>query len=1779
MSSFPPGAKHTPDRAAMGFLVRGGCMKKRCMAWLLAAAMVGNLMLPVSAQELAAPAPAEVTPAEVTPIGVATPEQAAPTGELEQDAVAQVQGMLDALPTLEELQAMTAEEQAAAYMQIQKAYDACEALTEEEQAQLNGAAALEELLLFFTGLVTPLLEEGHNGFDANGFCVVNGCTEHYKEAEKDQTTGVYQIGNAGQLYWFADKVNNENATYGTANAKLTANIEVNQNVLNDDGTLNGDGAGFKQWTPIGKYEGTFDGDGHTISGLYFDGPDWGEVGLFGRIQKEGIIQNVGVINSYIKGGKWVGGVCGYNAEGTIQNCYNEAIVEGTNNDASVGGVCGHNYYGTVKNCFNAGTVTGSENLTINSGIGGVCGYSDGYLLNCYNRGMVTRRGNQAAVGAVCGWSSWGANKIQNCYYLDDGETDKFNGTAFKNEEKFETGEVAWLLNGSSNESATTGVWGQEIDSDPTATKDPYPVLNGPKVYKDGETYTNTDPGAVTYIEQQKYEQGQLNGVEGIRHTGEYTKLTNADTFPMVENVPTLGEAGETKWYTVDSTFGVTERIEVLGDVHLILKDGCTLTASKGINVEGDNKLTIYSQHDDATADGVGQNGSGKLVAIVTKDGDAAIGSSAGTQDNVKTTGTITIHGGNIEATGKPGGAGIGGGFCSTKGTVCIYGGTVVAKAGGNNTGSIGCGNNGAIGKIEICGGNITAEFLDARMAGGGIGGCTVGTIAITGGKVYAEGSRESAGIGGRTVEKISITGGDVTAKGGRFAAGIGGFKSQMTGIRSKVDEIIITGDAAVVNATGGDAAPGIGSSNTDTVGTITISGGEVVAKGGGTNPITDLTEVTSAGIGGNVETISITGGSVTATGGSGGVGIGGNAGTISIADDTTTVKATGGSNNAGIGGNVETISITGGSVTATGGEGDNSGVDRSGIGGNVKTISITGGTVTATAQGLSAEDIFVREQTDGQTHRIILAGNVKLTKDTSVFAGGSGGNVMNLLKPEVWILPPENGFGNGKVQVISIDWENLIGVMQDKNAAAGDPYQVCGNAKLPVDYTIPEGMTWEITSGATLTVPENITLTNNGTIKGAICTKENLVVERGGKLAGNVPEYTHDPERPANGYENGFCTTCGAYQPADLNDGVYEISNAGQLYWFAQQVNGGQKNIDAKLTADIVVNENVLVDGQLNTSGNFRAWTPIGSASRPYQGTFDGINATGGCHTIKGLYYKSESDSADYVGLFGFVSGGTVKNVGVVDSYLKGHNWVGGVCGFAVNSTLENCYNTGTVEGAGSTGGVCGENGENSTIKNCYNTGAVTGSAYDIGGVCGESGENSTIENCNNTGAVSGDENVGGVCGWSFGDISSCTNTGAVSGNDTVGGVCGLSEDNSTIQGCHNEGKVTGGSKVGGVCGDNEGALIECDHKTGEVIGAGDQIGGVCGQSSGTIADCRHETGKVEGAGHVGGVCGYSFGDISNCANTGNVSGTGTYIGGVCGWIGGNVGNAITGCHNEGTVSGSSYVGGVCGFSKSAIQNCYNTGEVSGNGSEIGGVCGYSNGAIQDCYNAGGILVQAQSNYAAAGGVCGHGESGTIKNCYNTGTVNASGYLAKFGGVCGFSMSAIQNCYNTGDISVQGDYTNPSDVCGTKGGTITNCYYLADGETDTFDGTTYKTGKQFASGEVAWLLNQNNADPVWRQTLNKDPSPNFTGARVYRHKDGSYHNPGDEQQGGTQATPKPTATPAPSATPAPQSAAAVTIPQTGDDSNPTLWVVLMLGALAGLGGIGIYKKKKRDDGR
>lgn len=397
--------------------------------------------------------------------------------------------------------------------------------------------------------------KSHN-YNSQGFCTDCDAyqpavltTDKYDIDNDDSKDKVYEIGNAGELYWFSDKVLNNNDTYGKINVVLTDDIVVNENVLKSDGTLN-EGT-YRDWIPIGTfyygknhvpfaapYNGKFDGQNHTISGLYLKKDDDRSIGLFGCIE-DGKIYNVSILDSYFSGATDVGGICGKSHLGTVVNCHNAGTINGTtgNSHLGIGGICGSTYRGTISDCDNTGVVNGDTY------VGGICGDSTSPITRCYNTGNVsgvyrvagicgnsgsggyasnitncsnsgdirgsgtyiggicganfsgisycnstgTVAGSGDKIGGICGDDIDGKGDIKNCYYDSSVYTGDSIGDKYAYGDitgKYENVEGKTTEQYKSGEVAyllqdgqTEEIWGQTVGTDT------YPVLHGAKVYK------------------------------------------------------------------------------------------------------------------------------------------------------------------------------------------------------------------------------------------------------------------------------------------------------------------------------------------------------------------------------------------------------------------------------------------------------------------------------------------------------------------------------------------------------------------------------------------------------------------------------------------------------------------------------------------------------------------------------------------------------------------------------------------------------------------------------------------------------------------------------------------------------------------------------------------------------------------------------------------------------------------------------------------------------------------------------------------------------------------------------------------------------------------------------------------------------------------------------------------------------------------------------------------------------------------------------------------------
>lgn len=253
------------------------------------------------------------------------------------------------------------------------------------------------------------------------------------KTEPKTENGVYQIGTAAELAWFADAVNGGQKAI---NGKLTANINLNG----------------KAWTTFGKYDyndaansgfaGTLDGDRHIVSGLK------STEGLVSCLSSVGTVKNLTVIGT-VSGSSHVGGIAA-TSSGTVENCLFDGTVTTSSSSASAGGIVGRaskgnrivncvntgdikntctSYsstlniggivgytYGTVENCYSTGNVSARTDRDTNKGIGGIAGqvYASAVLRNCYVTGAVT--GPKAGISPVVNLVASGAT-VENCYYL------------------------------------------------------------------------------------------------------------------------------------------------------------------------------------------------------------------------------------------------------------------------------------------------------------------------------------------------------------------------------------------------------------------------------------------------------------------------------------------------------------------------------------------------------------------------------------------------------------------------------------------------------------------------------------------------------------------------------------------------------------------------------------------------------------------------------------------------------------------------------------------------------------------------------------------------------------------------------------------------------------------------------------------------------------------------------------------------------------------------------------------------------------------------------------------------------------------------------------------------------------------------------------------------------------------------------------------------------------------------------------------------------------------
>ncbi len=417
-------------------------------------------------------------------------------------------------------------------------------------------------------------------------------------------------------------------------------------------------------------------------------------------------------------------------------------------------------------------------------------------------------------------------------------------------------------------------------------------------------------------------------------------------------------------------------------------------------------------------------------------------------------------------------------------------------------------------------------------------------------------------------------------------------------------------------------------------------------------------------------------------------------------------------------------------------------------------------------------------------------------------------------------------------------------------------------------------------------------------------------------------------------FKFSFTTSAGSGTKTD----PYVIDTVAKLQKLATDVNSGT-TFSGKYfvqTADIDLT-------------SITSWTPIGGA--PGDGSlasdyyFSGIYDGGG-FTVSNIKITVD----DYqLGLFGYVKGGTVKNLNVNNVTISdAASMLGGIIGECDNySTITNCNATSVkINGYNSVGGIVGS-AIATNIDLCSASGTINAENGSAGGVVGShsnySSSTQTLSNCSSSATVnSSASSTGGIVGTGYGiNISACFNTGNVTGKsyETGGIVGGLSKSsgssNVTVEKCYNSGTIKGVKETGGIVGSiMYGVTVQNCYNTGSVTGTDFSTGGVVGDADAISSSTT---------------------SIQYCYNTGAVTGT-TAVGGVVGSTNDDASVYVRYSYNVGTLSstsGASSIGGITGeyssyssftqnFWKSGVGASYAHG-TNGSSSSNSGATSYSN--------------------------------------------------------------------------------------------------------------------------------------------------------------------------------------------------------------------------------------------
>lgn len=1145
--------------------------------------------------------------------------------------------------------------------------------------------------------------------------------ESYTEPAKNGQ-GVYLISSPDELMWF-----DKNAKR-TDSAKLLADITINEDVSGSDATSQ-----KYKWTPIGtdssKYTGTFDGNGHTISGLYINSTA-ANTGMFGRIGSSAVVKNLTLADSVIRSTKnytgaitgyiddaasvtnchtknsvqvsaavYTGGITGYQDDtSTLTRCSNAAEVTGANN---VGGISGYNWSkssASLTDSYNRGSVSGS-NL-----VGGICAqiYIGGTVSDVYNLGTVQATGTAGTptAGGITGVFRWGTIKsaynagivkatakggvagrleassssrtVQNVFYSDEYEAvGNLNSCTIQNG-------TATAKTSDGLKALTSENLGGGFAADTNGINSGYPVL----AWQNG-TVKSDDP------------EKDDNGWQG-----EAAK----DAPQQKDGVYQIGTPAELAWFAEKAAQDST-------DLKAVLTADLDLNNNVWTGIGGQTADTGFA----GTLDGAGHT----IKNLYLKNGKGLIPYNKGTVKNLTLAGILKGGDETAALTGTNAGT-----LEEITSNVTVTGGNKIAGIAGNNTkdGVIkDCHNKGA----------VTGESYAAAIVAyneGSVSGCS-NTAVITAGSTFAGGiaaaNTNAVKSEAANVSKSANSGHVIVSSSAEraYAGGVVGWNN------ASVSSLYNTGN---VVSRGGYVGGCLGCNTTGSTAKSLYNLGDIA----GSYADTETGEVFNVG----------------------GVIGGGTAGTdcwylsslaIADVDSSSANKADAGTikNKAG-----NLASLAGSKETLTG------------------TVTLpedvqAGETIKASyTDGNGQDPMFVWYRDWGGEEQVLGFGESFTVPNDMV---GVKVYVKCMDGDHYGIKTAESGKVQGMSGTVKIQGQEVAGhtlTAVYKGSEKTPKYQWYRGSKA-IDGATNE--TYKLTDDD---LGREISVRVTGSLAGYVEAKTGTIKD--GASAGIWPE--------------DQCS-----EPA-VKSGVYQISSEKELKWFVNAVNGGNTAINGALTTDITLSTAEGAAGNWYPIGNDKnsykgtfdgqnhRVTDMGiRGEKNEQGFFGNIDGKG---TVKNLKISGDinvtGDSLSTGGIAGYLEGKIIYCE--YSGSVSGGMYVGGITGqTGLNAKVTECRNTASVAGTQSIGGITGAVSYG-TISKCINTGSVgtADKSQQAGGIVGLMSNYAVVEGCYNTGTVIGKKNLGGLAGeatvcavpqgcYNIGSVASGINTGGSVGSYT----------------------------------------------------------------------------------------------------------------------------------------------------------------------------------------------------------------------------------------------------------------------------------------------------------------------------------------------------------------------------------------------------------------------------